>query len=144
MKSLVANKSFSRRVRVLSASACLAFSLCAATAWAACDPNNIKHVPCPAPAQTSQPLVYHAASKPSIGPVAPGPLHAAPSVAGAGNQQSIIFVGGKPSNGKGALNPQPIPPGRGTGKTELNPQPIPPGKRARPVPKWDLTKNKSS
>jgi hypothetical protein len=28
-------------------------------------------------------------------------------------QRSIIFVGGKPADGKGALNPQPIPPGHG-------------------------------
>ena len=48
-----------------------------------------------------------------------------PGTTGA-SKQSIIFGGGKPSNGKGALNPQPIPPGK------------------TPEPKWDLTKNKSS
>jgi hypothetical protein len=29
------------------------------------------------------------------------------------NQHGIIFVGGKPTGGKSALNPQPIPPGHG-------------------------------
>ena len=59
------------------------------------------------------------------------------------NPQSIIFVGGKPSNDKAALNPQPIPPGHGNGKAALNPQP--PGKtlQANP-PNWDVTKNKRS
>lgn len=142
MKPLVSRKSSSRPVRIAAASAVLASSLCTAAALA-CDPNNVKHVPCPASAQTHQPLVYTAASKPRIGPVAPGPLHATPGTAPASNKQSIIFVGGKPSDSKSALNPQPIPPGHGNGKAALNPQPIPPGKvsPASP-PKWDITKNK--
>jgi len=132
------DKAVSRPARVAAASALLLSSLCTAMAWA-CDPNNAKHVPCPVSAQTHQPLVYTAARKPGIGPVAPQPLRATPGAA-ANSKQSIIFVGGK-----GALNPQPIPPGHGNGKAALNPQPIPPGKVLQgSPPKWDLTKNKSS
>lgn len=57
------------------------------------------------------------------------------------NPQSIIFVGGKPSNDKAALNLQPIPPGHGNGKAALNPQPL--ELQANP-PNWDVTKNKRS
>ena len=118
----------SRLIRTVAASALLASSLGASMAWA-CDPNNAKHVPCPASAQAHQPLVYTAARKPGAGPIGPGPLHTAtPATAGASSKQSIIFVGGKPSNGNAALNPQPIPPGHANGKAALNPQPIPPGK----------------
>ena len=142
MKSLV-NPSLSRSQRIVMASALLVFCQWTATSWA-CEPNNIKRVPCPASAQTHQPSVYTAARKPSIGPVSPGPLHGTPTTAATANERSIIFVGGKPSNGKAALNPQPIPPGHGYGKAALNPQPIPSGKvsPASP-PKWDVSKNKS-
>jgi len=119
-------------VRLGSATILLALSLCAAPAGAACDPNNIKHMPCPVPASTHSstvaqsylgpkpagsmskprhPTTYTAAKKPAIGPVAPGPTHATPSAAAASNTHGIIFVGGKPQNNKAALNPQPIPPG---------------------------------
>ena len=134
----------SRVKQVVTSSALLVLSVWTAACWA-CDPNNVKHVPCPASSQAHQPLVYTAAKKPVTGPVSPGPLHGASSTAGTGNPQSIIFVGGKPSNDKVALNPQPIPPGRGNGKAALNPQPIPPGTTLRAIPsKWDVTKNKRS
>ena len=137
MKYLVSRKLSRRPISIAAPSTVLVLSLCTTVALA-CDPNNVKHVPCPA-SPTHQALAYTAASKPAIGPVSPGPLHAASDTAPTGNPRSIIFVGGKPSNSKGALKPQPIPPGHS------NPQPIPPGKvlPASP-PKWDVSKNKSS
>ena len=143
MKSRV-KASLLRHQRVVTASGLLMLSHWTAVCWA-CDPNNIKHVPCPASSQAHQPVVYTSAKKPAIGPVSPGPLGAASSTAGASNPRGIIFVGGRPGNDKAALNPQPIPPGHGNGKAALNPQPIPPGKTlpANP-PKWDVTKNKRS
>ena len=125
------NTSQSQFVRFGSATILFALSLCAPPAWATCDPNNIKHMPCPAPAtnhssiaaqryfgpkaagstsRPRQPSTYTAAKKPAIGPLPPGPLHASQS-ATPSNTHSIIFVGGKPTNNKAALNPQPIPPG---------------------------------
>src|SRR5690349_3976216 len=123
MKYIVSRKFSRRPIRIATALTVLVLSLCTTVALA-CDPNNVKHVPCPASPQTHQPLAYTAASKPAIGPVSPGPQHAASDTAPTGNPRSIIFVGGKPSNSKAALNPQPIPPGHGNGKAALNPQPI--------------------
>jgi hypothetical protein len=134
------SRSRSRRI----ASALLVLSQWTAASWA-CDPDNVKHVPCPASSQTHQPLAYTAAKKPAIGPVSPEPLHGTVGTAAISDRQSIIFVGGKPSSSKSALNPQPIPPGHGNGKAALNPQPIPP-RNVLPAspPKWDVTKNKGS
>ena len=112
-----------RLVRRVGIATLLMLSLCRATAWATCDPNNIKHVPCPAPAHSSllspnyvgpkpagsvkrPPLSYTAARKPLVGPVSPGPRSNL-----AGSKHGAIFVGGKPTNARAALNPQPIPPG---------------------------------
>jgi hypothetical protein len=55
-----------------------------------------------APAQTLQPR------KPPVATAVAPKLPAAPT-----GKRSIIFVGGKPGDGKAALNPQPIPPGHG-------------------------------
>lgn len=121
-----------RFVRHAFAMVLLALSLSTATAWAHCDPDNVKHMPCPAPARNHsrmvssgylgpkpagsttkphQPTIYTAAKKPAIGPVAPGPLQAASNTTAASAKSSSNFVGGKPTNNKAALNPQPIPPG---------------------------------
>jgi len=77
-----------------------------------------------------KPPTFTAEKKQTIGPVSPEPLHA-----NGVNQRSIIFVGGKPSGDKAALNTQPIPPGHANGgKEALNTQPIPPGHGTRPTP----------
>jgi hypothetical protein len=129
-----------RAVRLGPTAILFALNLCAATAWAGCDPNNIKHAPCPAPKPAHSTLVSHnylgpkpagstkvphrpptytAEKKPVIGPVSPGPLHATQSAAApSSNTHRIIFVGGKPTNNKAALNPQPIPPGTPGGPLE--------------------------
>jgi hypothetical protein len=52
-------------------------------------------------------------AKTDAGPAGPrlsGAASTAPA-ASASSKQAIIFVGGKPSSDKAALNPQPIPPG---------------------------------
>lgn len=111
-----------RIVRRVRTATLLMLSLCSASAWAICDPNNIKHMPCPAPVHSSvalpnyvgprpagsvkKPLGYTAARKPLVGPVSPGPRSGS-----AGGKHGAIFVGGKPTNARAALNPQPIPPG---------------------------------
>lgn len=137
---------YTRCICAISAVAMLVLSL---SAEAACDPQNARHTPCPAPtgAHSSsttpsyhgpggtgytqaahRPTTYTATRKPGTGPTGPGPLHATANATDGASKQGIIFVGGKPSNSKSALNPQPIPPGHGS----------------QPAPKWDVSKNKRS
>ena len=81
----------------------------------------VKHVPAKAPpkAPLTKPLAVSTvvklpvatATKPSKPPVVTAIAPKFP-VSPAG-QHGIIFVGGKPGDGKSALNPQPIPPGHG-------------------------------
>ena len=81
----------------------------------------VKHVPAKAPpkAPLTKPLAVSTVVKQPITvttkpPKPPVVTAVAPKfpVSPAG-QHGIIFVGGKPGDGKSALNPQPIPPGRG-------------------------------
>ena len=82
----------------------------------------VKHVPgkAPPPAPLTKPVLATTVVKPPVGTVTTKPpkppvvTAVAPKfpVSPAG-QHGIIFVGGKPSDGKAALNPQPIPPGHG-------------------------------
>ena len=80
----------------------------------------VKHVPAKAPpkAPLTKPVVEHSVikqptttmtTKPPKPPVVTAVAPKAP-VSPAG-QHGIIFVGGKPGDGKAALNTQPIPPG---------------------------------
>ena len=82
----------------------------------------VKHVPAKAPpkAPLTKPVVERSVikqptttmtTKPPKPPVVTAVAPKYP-VSPAG-QHGIIFVGGKPGDGKSALNPQPIPPGHG-------------------------------
>ena len=82
----------------------------------------VKHVPAkaPPPAPFVKPIAEKTVIKPPVGittkpPKPPVVTAVAPKfpVSPVGQQHGIIFVGGKPGDGKSALNPQPIPPGRG-------------------------------
>ncbi|HEX3913350.1 MAG TPA: hypothetical protein VHW71_07580 [Steroidobacteraceae bacterium] len=89
-------------------------ALCVSTTLMAQD--RVK--PRPAPAAPAAPLVK---LKTAVAPVNPNlatlpkkpPVvtAVAPKTVLPGTQHGIIFVGGKPSGGDAALNPQPIPPG---------------------------------
>jgi len=92
-----------------------------------------------------KPPTFTAEKKQTIGPVSPESLHANGASASGVNQRSIIFVGGRPSGDKAALNTQPIPPGHANGgKEALNTQPIPPGHGTRPTPPPSQWKGKTN
>lgn len=145
------------RAKYTSCVAGCALMLLSFAASAACDPQNVKHMPCPAKTgsnststsvgphptgytQTAhKPATYTAVKKPAVGPTPPGPLHATSS----STASNAIAA---PSKGKPALvNPHSVSGAPGSSKAALNPQPIPPGHPLSPkTPKWDLTKNKKS
>lgn len=83
----------------------------------------VKHVPAkaPPPAALEKPMAVRTVVKQPVAtlttkpPKPPVVTAVAPkSPVNTGGQHGIIFVGGKPSDAKSALNPQPIPPGHGT------------------------------